>query len=127
MKWNNLAKSVVLGLAVLLATSAFASSKGSLHLTEAVLVNGQQIPAGEYQVRWDGSGSTVDLSIVHGKKVVTKTSAKTIDLPAAAPYDSAVVDHANGTAKVTELRFAGKKTAFAIGGGEKAEMSGSSK
>jgi len=34
-----------------------------------------------------------------------------------------VVDHANGKATVSELRFAGKKYALAIGATEKAEMS----
>jgi hypothetical protein len=126
MKWNNLAKSAVLGLAVLLATSAFASNKGSLHLSEAALVNGQQLAAGDYQVRWEGTGSNVDLSFVKGNKVVTKTSARVVEMTSAPSYDAAVVDRSNGSANLTEVRFAGKKFALAIGGSEKAEMSGSS-
>jgi len=126
MKWNNLAKSMVLGLAVLLATSAFASNKGSLHLSEAALVNGQQLPAGDYQLRWDGTGANVDLSIVQGGKVVTKTAAKVVEMSAASAYDAAVLDRSSGTPSLMELRFAGKKFALAIGGSEKAEMSGSS-
>ena len=38
MKLNYLAKTVVLGLAVLLAASAFASNKGSLQVQEAIEV-----------------------------------------------------------------------------------------
>ena len=75
MKRNNLAKCVVLGLAVLIATAAFASNKGSLHVQEAVEVNGQSLPAGDYQVRWEGTGSDVQLSFMQGKKEVAKTSA----------------------------------------------------
>jgi hypothetical protein len=115
MKWNNLAKFAVLGLAMLLATGAFASNKGTLRVQEAVQVNGQQLPAGEYQVRWEGTGSNVEVSFMKGKKEVAKTSAKVIDLDNAPQYDAAVVDRSSGTPTVSEVRFAGKKIALAIG------------
>jgi hypothetical protein len=125
MKRNNLAKFAVLGLAVLLATGAFASNKGSLHVEEAVQVNGQQLPAGDYQLRWDGSGSDVQLSFMQGKKEVVKTSAKVVELQDTSPYDSALVDHSSG-ASLSQVRFAGKKFALAIGGAEASAMSASS-
>jgi hypothetical protein len=128
MKRNTLAKTVVLGLAVLLATSAFASDKGSLQVREAIEVNGQRLAPGEYQVRWDGTGSNVEVSIMQGKKEVAKTTAKVVALSKAYDYDAAVVDHASGKATVSEVRFAGKKYALALGAAEKAEMNaGSSK
>jgi hypothetical protein len=128
MKLNNLAKFAVLGLAVLLATGAFASNnKGTLNVQEAVQVNGQQLPAGEYQVRWDGSGSNVQLSIMQGKKEVAKTSARVVELEQKSPYDSAVIDHNSGNASVSQLRFAGKKFALAIGGEASGTSASSSK
>lgn len=126
MKLNQLAKTVALGLAVLLASSAFASNKGSLQVQEAFEVNGQQLAPGEYQVRWDGTGPNVEVSFMQGKKEVAKITAKVLALDKAYDYDSAVVDHASGKATVSEVRFAGKKYALAIGSTEKAEMSGSS-
>ncbi|HLM81541.1 MAG TPA: hypothetical protein VK302_13045 [Terriglobales bacterium] len=123
---NHLAKTVVLGLAVLLAASAFASNKGSLHVREAIEVNGQQLAPGEYQVRWDGTGPNVEVSIMQGKKEVAKTTAKVVALDKAYDYNAAVVDHASGKASVSEVRFAGKKYALAIGAAEKAEMNASS-
>ncbi len=126
MKLNHLAKTVVLGLAVLLASSAFASNKGSLQVRELVEINGQQLAPGEYQVRWDGTGSNVEVSFMQGKKEVAKTSAKVVTLDKASDYDATVVDHASGKATVSEVRFAGKKYALAIGATEKAEMSGGS-
>jgi hypothetical protein len=116
----------VLGLAVLLASSAFASNKGSLQVREAVEVNGQQLAPGEYQLRWDGTGANVEVSFMQGKKEVAKASAKVVALDKASNYDSAVVDHASGKASVSEVRFAGKKYVLAIGATEKAEMSGGS-
>jgi len=126
MKLNHLAKTVVLGLAVLLAASAFASNKGSLQVREAIEVNGQQLAPGEYQVRWDGTGPNVEVSIMQGKKEVAKTTAKVVALDKAYDYDSAVVNHASGKATVSEVRFAGKKYALALGAAEKAEMNASS-
>jgi len=123
---NHLAKTVVLGLAVLLASSAFASNKGSLQVREAIEVNGQQLAPGEYQVNWDGTGPNVEVSIMRGKKEVAKTTAKVVALDKAYDYDAAVVDHASGKATVSEVRFAGKKYALALGATDKAEMNASS-
>ncbi|MGB9235828.1 MAG: hypothetical protein WCC04_15570 [Terriglobales bacterium] len=127
MKLNNLAKTVVLGLAVFVATGAFASNKGNLNLAEAVEVNGQQIPAGDYQIRWEGNGATVELSVMRGRKEVARTSAKAVELERAPDNDAAVIQHSDGKASVSEIRFAGKKTAFSLSGSERASMSDSSK
>ena len=128
MRWSNLAKFVVLGLAVLMATAAFASNKASVYFDEAVQVNGQQIPAGNYQLRWEGNGPNVELSFMQGKKELAKTSAKLTELDRASDYDSAVIDHSNGNAAVSQIRFAGKKNALTINSAERASMSnGSSK
>ncbi|MFZ0477815.1 MAG: hypothetical protein WAL71_01610 [Terriglobales bacterium] len=127
MKLNNVAKTVVLGVVVLFATGAFASNKGSLRITEAFEVNGQQLPAGDYQLRWQGSGSNVELSFMQGKKEIAKTSAKEVELNQAASSDTAVIDHNNGKAWVSEIRFAGKRTALSIGGSDQASMSESAK
>ena len=120
---NHLAKTVVLGLAVLVASSAFASNKGTLRVHESSEVGGQQLAAGEYQLRWDGTGSNVEVSFMQGKKEVAKTSAKLVNLDKASDNDAAIVDHSSGKAIVTEVRFAGKKYALTLGATEKAEMS----
>jgi hypothetical protein len=123
---NHLAKTVVLGLAVLLASSAFASNKGTLQVRELSEVAGQQLAPGEYQLRWDGTGSNVEVSFMQGKKEVAKVSAKVVALDKASDNDTAVFDHSSGKTIVSEVRFAGKKYALAIGATEKAEMSGDS-
>ena len=116
-------------MAVLLATSAFAgsSNKGNLHLSEAAQVNGQSVPAGDYKLQWEGTGSDVEVSFMQGKKVVTKSPARVIELKGASSSDAAVVDKSSATPAVTEVRFAGKKYALALGGTEKAAMGESTK
>jgi len=127
MTLNNLAKTVALGLVVLMATGAFASNKGTLQVSEAVELNGQQLAAGDYQVRWEGSGSNVELTVMQGRKEIVKTTAKEVGLDRAPAYDTAVITHSNGKAEVSQIRFAGKKTAFELGGSDRASMSDGSK
>src|SRR5882757_7667503 len=122
MKWNHVAKSMVLTLAVLMATSAFAgsSNKGSLHLAEAAQVNGQAVPAGDYQLRWEGTGANVEVSFLQGKKLVTKAPAKLVELKDKFNHDATVVDKSSTTPAITEVRFAGKKYALTLTPTEKA-------
>lgn len=126
MNRNNLLKSVakvlVLGVAVLLATGAFAINKGSFHVAETIQLSGQTIPAGDYQLRWDGAGSNVEVSVMQGKKEIAKTSAKVYELDRPADFDSTIVDKSTGKATLSEIRFAGKKTALAIGNSDRASM-----
>ena len=71
----------VYGLALLLATSVFAATnKGSMQLQDPVTVSGKQLRAGDYSVKWDGSGPNVELSILKGNKVVATTPARLLIL-----------------------------------------------
>jgi hypothetical protein len=111
-----LSKSLFLGLALLLATSAFAANKGSLTVQEAVTVNGTRLAAGDYKVQWDGTGPNVELSITQGKKVLAKVPARMVNLDQPAQGDSAVVkNNDDGSKSLTEVRLSGKKFAFAVG------------
>src|SRR5256885_4392517 len=67
MKVSKMTKSLLLGLALLLATNAFASNKGSLQLNEAVNVSGKQLAAGDYTVKGDAAAPTVEASILKGR------------------------------------------------------------
>jgi hypothetical protein len=130
MKFQSVSKSLLLGLALLLATSAFAAeNKGSLQLPNAVTVSGKQLSAGEYSVKWDGNGPNVELNILQGKKVVATTSARLIDLSQKSSLDNALVkNNADGTRSLSEIRFSGKKYALAIGNeSDSMDGSGSSK
>ena len=128
MKFTTVAKSVMLGLAVLLASSAFAATKGSLQISHPVTLNGTQLKPGDYKVEWDGSGPNVEVSILQGKNVVAKTSAKVVDL-GAAPSNSAAVTRTNsdGSSSLSGARFGGKKIALEFGEASDGMQAGSSK
>ncbi len=69
-------------------------------------------------MRWEGTGSNVEVSFMKGKKEVAKATAKLVNLEQASQYDSSVLDHASGKTTVSEVRFAGKKYALALSGSE---------
>jgi hypothetical protein len=126
MKFANISKGLLLGLALLLATGAFAAAnKGSMQLVDQVTISGKQLPAGDYSVKWDGNGPNVELSILKGNKVVATTPARLIDLSQKTNSDAAVIQqNGDGSKALTEIHFSGKKYALAIGN-ESASMDGS--
>jgi hypothetical protein len=127
MKFANISKGLLLGLALLLATSALAASanKGSLQLLDPVTVSGKQLPAGDYLVKWDGAGPNVEVNILKGNKVVLTTTAHLIDLSDKPNRDSAVVkSNGDGSRALSEIHFSGKTSALAIGN-DSASMDGS--
>ncbi len=116
MSVSKLSKGLLLGLALLLAPSVFAANKGALQVSSPVTVNGKQLPAGDYTVKWDGAGPNVELNIMQGKNVVATVPARMIDLERSPDRDSAVtVVNSDGRKSLNEIRFSGKKYAFAVG------------
>jgi hypothetical protein len=116
MKSSRISKGLLLGLALLLATSAFAANKGSLKVSDPVTVSGKSLAAGEYTFKWEGNGPNVELSFLHGNKVIATTSARMIDLDRSAYSDTSVVRrNDDGSRTLSEIRFAGKKYALALG------------
>ena len=109
-------KSLFLGLALLLATSAFAANKGSLNVQEPLTINGTQLKPGDYKLEWDGNGPAVEVSIMQGKKVIAKVPAHVVSLETPSSSDAAVVkNNGDGTKSLSEVRMGGKKFALALG------------
>jgi hypothetical protein len=128
MKFASVSKSVILGLALLLASTAFAATKGNLQLINPVTVNGTNLKPGEYQLQWEGTGPNVELSIVKGKNVLTKVPAHVVPLETAAANDAAITQKNNsGPNSLTGIRFEGKKFELQLGEASDGMQSGSSK
>ncbi|MGA7907440.1 MAG: hypothetical protein WCA16_08560 [Candidatus Sulfotelmatobacter sp.] len=125
MKFAAVSKGLILGLALLLASSAFAASKATLQLSNPTVVNGTKLKAGDYKIQWDGSSSNVEVSILQGKNVVAKVPAKVVNLDRAAANDAAVTQtNSDGTSSLIGVRFEGKK--FALEMGEASDGTGGS-
>jgi hypothetical protein len=111
---------IIFATAVLaFATSAFAASnshKSSFEISAATQVNGTTLPAGEYTAQWEGSGPTVQVNIMQGKKVLATVAAQVIALDSKASDTRANVwNGSNGERELKALRFAGKKISLQLG------------
>jgi len=128
MKFATVSKSLVIGLALLVTSSAFAATKGSLQLNNPVTINGTTLKPGDYKVQWEGSGPNVELSIIQGKNVVAKAPAHIVELQSAAGQDAAVTrKNDSGPNSLTALRFQGKKFSLELAEAGDGMQSGSSK
>jgi len=128
MKFATVTKSLVVGLALTLASSAFAASKANLTLNNPTSINGTSLKAGEYKLQWDGSGPNVEVSIMQGKKVIAKVAAKLVDLNQSSASDAALLkQNGDGTTTLTGVRFQGKKFALELGEASDGMQAGSSK
>ena len=119
MKLSMISKSLLPGLALLLATSAFAAdkgNKGSFEVIGPTTVSGHQLSPGQYKLTWDGTGSSVELMILSQGKVVATVPAHLIQLSQAERYNAAELkENPNGSQSLTKIDFAGKKYALAFG------------
>jgi len=128
MKFAAVTKSLVMGLALLLASSAFAATKGQLALQSSTTVNGTKLTPGEYKLQWDGTGPNVEVSIMRGKNVLAKVPAKLVDLPTPSQNNAAVVkNNDDGTSTLSAVRFEGKRFALDLSGSGDSMQGGSSK
>ena len=126
MKVTNLCKGFALGLTLLLATMGFAAknapTKGSMLLMSTASVSGTQLAPGSYSLKWEGTGTNVQLSIIQSGKVVATAPARLVDLNSSSSSDSAVLkDNTDGSKSLSEIRFNGKKYALEVGEGGMAE------
>lgn len=120
MKLSLSSKVIALALLLLPATLLFAAAdthKGGLRLGSAVQLGDKQLPAGDYTVKWDGSGPNVQVNIIRDGKVVATAPAQVVDLGRKWPQDSAeTTAGAAGNRSLTEIRFEGKSFALKFGG-----------
>ena len=113
----------MIGAAFLLATNAFAAGKGTLHVSSPEIVAGERLAAGDYTVRWDGSGPSVQFRIMQGAKVVVSANARIVALDSASPSDSVVIQkYDNGVQQVSLMSFSGQKVALQIEEGSGSAM-----
>ena len=115
MKLSKSFQGVLIGSAFLLATDAFAANKGTLHVSSPEIVGGERLVAGDYTVRWVGTGPNTQFRIMHGAKVVVAAPARLVPLDNASPSDSVVVQiESDGSRRVSQISFAGQKLALQI-------------
>jgi hypothetical protein len=116
MKPSMISKIAFLSFSIFLASYAFAANKGSLHVISPVDVSGKKLPAGDYTVVWEGSGDSVELKIMNGRKLMATAPAKLVTLAKPSSDDSILVNTNDGVRRLWQIRFSGKTLVLEIVG-----------
>src|SRR5215469_14473899 len=110
MKLSNIYCGALSGLALLLATSAFAANKankGSFEISEPLTVSGHELTPGQYELTWEGTGADVQAMILTHGKVVATVPARLTDLEQPQRYNTFVSrQNGDGSRSLTEVDFA---------------------
>ncbi len=118
MKYSKMAGGLVLALA-LLVSSAFAGNKAaSMDLSSTVQVNGKQLPAGSYKLKWEGDGPAVQVQFLKDKRVVASAPARLEQMSTKNIVAGALIDNAGDAHNLLEVRFAGKNYKLVFPGSE---------
>jgi len=102
----------LLALTLSLSIGAFAASKSqSITLYHDAQINGKTLPAGDYTVKCDTTGSTAQVRFMRNGKEVASATGQVKQL-ASAPEGNQVVtlDGNGGPATITEIDFSNSKS-----------------
>jgi hypothetical protein len=110
MNTSKIAKGLALGASLFLASAAFAGEKATVKVYEEVKVNGKTLPAGSYDLTWEGSGANVQVTVHQGKETITTVAGQIEEsktAPASTGYSTR--KEGDGSKSITTVFFAGKK------------------
>lgn len=103
----------VLALVLMLSLGAFAKEKSeSLTLYHDATLNGTNLPAGEYTVKYDVSGTNAQVKFMHGKKEVASATGQVKSLDKKPATSQVVLNTENNARDISEIDFGGKDTAI---------------
>lgn len=103
--------SLLFGAALMVSSAAIAAetNKTSVQLADKVVVEGKSLDTGKYTVEWNGSGPTVQVTVLHGKQTVATFSAHLTEQPSANSRDSySTSTEADGSKALTAIYPGGK-------------------
>jgi hypothetical protein len=110
---------VLVGSALLFGGNVFAgpaSSKKTIHLPEAVVIDGKKLAPGEYKVEWSEPGPNVRVTILQGKTTIATVQARLLSLNVVQIGNSYSTSTASdGSKSLTQIYFAGTKSALDLG------------
>jgi hypothetical protein len=113
MKYEKLTMILLPALVFLLALPAMASDRSSVTVTldRAALVNGKQIPAGDYRVTFQRETGETPVTFTNEKNdEMIKTTGTIVDRKDKSEYNALLTEkEANGKNVVKEIRLRGKK------------------
>lgn len=111
----------VLVMAALMSLPALAADQSKhIKLYQDVEVNGTQLRAGDYTVKFDNAAQNGKIEFMKGHKTVATANAQVKQMPAKAPADQVILNTANGKSALDQIQFGGSNTALVFGSGSMA-------
>ena len=90
---------------------AFAGSKSeTVTLFQAAQLNGKTLPAGEYTVKCEKTGSNAQVSFLKNGKEVASANGQVKQLASAPEHNQIVTQDGNGSATISEIDFSHSNT-----------------
>jgi hypothetical protein len=101
-------------LILLVPLGSFARSKNTRNVTipDNVQVGSTQLKAGTYEVKWEGTGSSLRVTFLEDGKTVATTQGKMVETKNEPAYDRILTSTAGNTKVLREIDFGGKKDAL---------------
>jgi hypothetical protein len=114
------------GAALFVSSSALAAetNKTSVQLADKVVVEGKSLDTGKYTVEWNGSGPTVQVTLIHGKQTVATFSAHVTEQASANTRDSySTSTETDGSKALTAIYPGGRHYALQIENSQTSQQS----
>ena len=105
------------GAALLLGSTVLAgdSNKSTVSIAEKVSVEGKTVAPGIYKVQWDGTGPTVQVTLLQGKRTVATFSAQITEQAAKNAVDAyGSSAQPDGSRTLTAIYVGGKHTVLQV-------------
>ena len=110
---RNAVRFALLVLALTVSISAFAKSKSeNITLFQDVTVNGTNVPAGDYVVKYDVDGSNAQVRFTKNGKEIASANGQVKTLTQKPVRNQVVLSTAGDTRTISEIDFGGKDTAI---------------
>jgi hypothetical protein len=101
--------------ALTMSVTAFAGSKSeNVTLYHDAQLNGKTIPAGDYTVKCDTSGSTAQVKFLRNGKEVASASGQVKQLSNVPDHNQVVTQDGNGAATINEIDFGHSNTGISF-------------
>lgn len=105
----------LLVLALMISVSAFARPKSeTITLSQDATLSGTKLPAGEYVVKYDVSGSTAQVKFLQGSKEVASANGQVKTLSKKPGSTQVILDTEGNARNISEIDFGGKDTAISF-------------
>jgi hypothetical protein len=103
---------VVVSILTLALSALAGENKGSFTLPSTAQLEGKSLAAGEYKVRWEGTGPEVQVTVSQGKNTIATIPAKLVERSEKARRNAVVLNNNGGQSQIMELQLAGKQAAL---------------